>query len=220
MQSSIERGAPPVLGLRRDYTPGTVGLPGMRMGAVSLAAAEPGQQAGDLFARGVRHVELGGVVDVTDPAAGRETVAALALVRDLTSYGIVVSWTIRLAEGDPLSLLLGHLYPPADVLGTSYGAEVVQAWRRKFYVGKCFWRRGPGFIEVRDRRSARLARMTIADPGFITAIEAMTAGAELSRIPRGVLAELSRARLAHAVGEHAWWVPYRIRRWPSPPLAV
>lgn len=219
MRAAADRNAAPTLRLRLDYAPGTQGLPGMGMGIVPLSA-HVRQPVRELFDAGVRFADLGTVLDVTDDAAAQETVAALAFVRDLTAYGLVVNWTIRLPEGVPLPLPLGHLHPPEKVLGHPYGAEIAEVWRRKFYLGKCFWRQGPGFIEVRDRRSARQVRITFDDPDCIAAIETMSHGADISAVPRKVLSAFAGAGLIHSVGDRVWWVPYRVRRWPSPPLSV
>src|ERR1039458_9112689 len=146
MRARSGAGTGATLRLRRDYAPGTQDLPGMGMGTVPLFS-HVRQHVGELFDAGVRFADLGTVLDVTDDAAAQETVAALALVRDLTAYGLVVNWTIRLPEGVPLPLPLGHLHPPKKVLGHPYGAEIAEVWRRKFYLGKCFWRQGPGRSE-------------------------------------------------------------------------
>jgi hypothetical protein len=206
--------------LRRDYTAETKDLPAIRLGSVPVAADLPGRVA-DLFGRGVRHVTLDGVVDLAgDPAAGEAAVTGLVLVRELTSFGIVVRWRLRVPAETALPWLLGHLFPPAEVLGSPHGDQLAELWRRRFHLGKCFWRQGPGFIEVRDHRSARPARITITDPERLAAVEVMSAGAAAGDVPAPVLDEFAATGLSHQVGRSVWWTPYRIRRWPTPPLAV
>jgi len=207
------------LTLRRDYAAATKDLPAMHMGATYLSADVSGQVA-NLFRSGVRQVDLDEVVDLTGGISARQAVTALVLVRELTAYGLVVDWRIRLPEGMQLPLLLGHLYPPQTVVAAPYGPQIAELWRSRFYVGKCFWRRGPGFVEIRDRRSARPVHVTIDDPDLVSAIEPLSRGASLGEIPGRVLDHFTATGFVHRVEECVWWTPYRIRRWPSPPMVV
>jgi len=207
------------LKLRRDYIPETAGIPAMRVGDAALSADIIGQAKG-FFENGVRHVEIGGVIDFTAAGAGGHLVAALVLIRELTAYGLVVAWRARLPEGVELPLLLGHLHPPEHVTGVSYGTEIAALWQRRFYVGKCFWRRGPGFIEVRDRRMPRTTRLTIDDAEHLAWIDALSRGVAKAAVPGKVLADFTAMHLVHEVGDSVWLIPYQIRRWPSRPLAV
>jgi uncharacterized protein DUF5825 len=45
-----------------------------------------------------------------------------------------------------------------------------EEWRSAYHPGKCFYRRGPGFLEVRDRRSGELSRFVIDDPTYVAAV--------------------------------------------------
>lgn len=207
------------LTLRRDYAAATKDLPAMHMGATCVSA-DVSEQVTGLFRSGVRQVDLDEVIDLTGDTSARQAVKALVLVRELTAHGLVVNWRIRLPGGMQLPLLLGHLYPPQTVVDSPYGAQIAELWRARFYVGKCFWRQGPGFVEVRDRRSARQVHVTIDDPQFVSAIEPLSRGAALGEIPEHVLDHFTEAGFVHRVEEYVWWTPYRIRRWPSPPVAV
>jgi hypothetical protein len=176
-----------------------------------------------LFRSGARHAALDGVVDPAGPPpadGGAGVVRALGLVRDLTAWGIVVSWTVRLPEGMALPLFLGHLFPPVRVLGAAQGDEIADVWRRKFTFAKCFWRQGQGFVEVRDRRTARHQRLVIDDDGLLAALPVLADGPRIDRVDPPVRDWLRGSGLGLRVGDHVWWAPYRIRRWPSPPLAV
>jgi Family of unknown function (DUF5825) len=102
----------------------------------------------------------------------------------------------------------------------SRGDEIAELWRRRFYLGKFFWRHGPGFAEIRDRRMQRTARLIIEDPAHLRWLDALSRGTEKTAVPGAVLAEFAAKNLLHEVGDCVWLTPYRIRRWPSHPMAV
>ncbi|WP_373283796.1 DUF5825 family protein [Nocardia tenerifensis] len=62
----------------------------------------------------------------------------------------------RCARITPLS----HLHLPDRSEQPADSAEL-DAWWEAFYIGRCCWRQGPGFIQVRDRRRGPLAKYTI-----------------------------------------------------------
>lgn len=205
--------------LRRDYLPEIRDEAGLEIGSVPVSADLPARVA-DLVAGGLRHVRLDGVVDLAGDPGGQAPVTGLILIRELTSFGVVVRWRLRIPPDAPVPWAIGHLHPPREILGPAHGGQLAQLWRRKFHLGKCFWRQGPGFIEVRDHRSARPVRITIEDPERIRVVDRLSAGAAADSVPGTVLAEFAAAGLSHQVGRSVWWTPYRIRRWPTPPLAV
>lgn len=207
-----------VISPRRDY----VDLPGLELDPLPMPDDVSGY-ADELFRGGTRHVTLDGPVDLADPESAADTVRTLVLIRDLTAFGIPVGWTVRLPEGLQLlqlPFLLGHLHPPSQVLGSAHASDTAGLWARRFHLGMCFWRHGPGFIEVRDLRSSPRVRLVIDDPGRLAAVEVLSRGAHAAQVPGDVMDDFTAGRLVHRVGQHAWWVPYRIRRWPSPPMIV
>lgn len=170
-----------------------------------------------LFDNGVRRVDFTEPVDLR---AERDAVATLALIRELTAHAIVVTWQIRLGreQEDWRSLL--HLHPPAKVLGHRRADAIKERWQARFFLGQCIHRHGPGFVQVRDRRAARLVRITIDDPAYLAAIEPLSQGTPVTAIGAHILEDFLREGLVMRFGETALWLPYRVRRWPSPPLAV
>jgi hypothetical protein len=208
-----------VLRLRRDYIPQAASMTEMQLGVTPLATDIIGQAA-DLFERGARHVEIDRTVDFTATGPGADVAAALILIRELTAHGIVVAWHARLPEGINLPLMLGHLYPPGRITGVSSGAEIAELWRRRFYLGKFFWRRGPGFAEIRDRRMQRTARLVIDDPEHLRWLDVLSRGTAKTAVPGAVLADFAAKHLVHQAGDIVWLTPYRIRRWPSHPMAL
>ncbi|WP_242902309.1 DUF5825 family protein [Actinomadura terrae] len=195
---------PPVaMTLWRDYE--ELDRPGVCAGttAVSGPAAEASQA---LFEDGVRRVALDDLVDLSSAS----DVPTLVLVRELTAYGIAVDWRVRLDAGGWRDL--SHLFPPGEVAGDE---EAHRGWRDGYHFFKCVYRRGPGFLQVRDRRSGVLRRITIDGPAHRAAVDDLLEGCPVSALPPAVLRDLATMRLVHLLDGTAWWLPCRVRQWPS-----
>ncbi|MFJ7263548.1 DUF5825 family protein [Streptomyces globosus] len=195
----------------RDYDPAVRALPGMRLGPLEPGGATAREDAERLHAAGARCVRLPEPVEVC-AGAGPRSARALALVRELTGRAVAVEWTARCGDGCAGRGELGHLYPPQEVEGAAAGAA--RGWRAAYFPGKCVYRRGPGFVEVRDRRFGPLELFTIDEPLFVAAVGALRDGAAAGAVPEGVLAELEGARLVSRLGGRAWWLPVPVHRWP------
>lgn len=154
------------LTLWKDRDPAAMRLPGIYHGALDGPPDNPVYAVAQLASEGVQFVRVPDPVDLTDPD-GASAVAVLLLVRELTSHGIAVDWTLRMA--DPAQWqALSHLHPPAAVLRGATGEEidagVVTAWRGSFHIAKCGYRRGPGFLEIRDHRWGSFRRLVVNAP--------------------------------------------------------
>lgn len=205
------------LTLWKDRDAAAMRLPGIYHGALDRPPDDPVHAVAQLASEGVQFVRVPEPVDLTDPD-GASAVAVLLLVRELTGQGIAVDWTLRTA--DPAQWqALSHLYPPAAVLRGSAGekcdAGVVTAWRGSFHIAKCGYRRGPGFLEIRDHRWGSLRRLVVNAPRS-TAFQRLLDGvpAVLSASTERVLERHLRENLVHRAGRYVWWTPYRLRRWP------
>jgi hypothetical protein len=204
--------------LWRDYDADAQRVRGMAMGVRRLAGSS-GQHVAQYYADGARFARVVEPVQLCPDgtwASGR----ALMLIRDLTAHGFAVRWTAHCREGCRDSRLFSHLYPPTTVVCGSASAETTRAWRERFFVGKCGFRHGPGFVEVRDRRSGVLELLTISDQPHLAAIGPLTEGVAATAVPAGVRRDFADAEL---IAEHAgrlWWLPTRMYRWPSPALAI
>ncbi|MGW0801548.1 DUF5825 family protein [Nonomuraea sp. NPDC002799] len=187
------------LRLWRDYDERARRLPGMDLGHRLVDPAQE-ELARDLYQQGVRRVE------VAEPVDARHGLAALALVRELTSYAVVVDW--EPGQGIPLEGL-GHLAPPRRL----DDADRLSAWRRGFSLGRYVYRHGPGFVQVRDWRSGRLRRLTIDDPAYLAAIPALLRGTIVDAVATPMLQALATGGLVAIAGGQAIWLPYRVRRW-------
>jgi hypothetical protein len=191
------------------------------------SAVDCGRLAGSVFGAGGRLVVVDDIVDFTalDPADASHF---LALLRELTSYGIAVGWRLRTSVGDPRWRDLSHLFPPSEFLTPAAPADAVGAvgaadqtgefWRRHFYYGLCIMRRGPGLIEVRDRRSGRIRCLRFTSPAHLEAIARLEQGAPAASLEPEMLAEFEAARVVTAIGDTRLWLPCRFRRSPLSPI--
>ncbi|MGW3109525.1 DUF5825 family protein [Streptomyces sp. NPDC001100] len=207
----------PELTLWKDRDPAAMRLPGIYYGALDGPPDNPVDVVAQLASDGVQFVRVPEPVDLTDPD-GASAVAVLLLVRELTSRGIAADWTLRMA--DPAQWrALSHLHPPAALFRGSTGAEheerVVTAWRDSFHIAKCGYRRGPGFLEIRDHRWGSFRRLVVNAPRS-TAFQSLLDGVPVvaSASTQRVLERHLRENLLHRAGRYLWWTPYRLRRWP------
>jgi hypothetical protein len=170
-------------------------------------------RADDLFAAGARRVAFRETID-TESADTAGTVRALTLIRDLTACGVVVGWALRPGTGQDWREL-SHLYPPASVMGDGGPgrADPREEWARGYLMTKCVVRRGPGLLQIRDRRFGGMRNITIVRPDYLDAVATLEYGAPAVRVPAGILRELRAQRLVGLAGGMAWWLPYRVRRY-------
>ncbi|MCI3935335.1 DUF5825 family protein [Streptomyces sp. AN091965] len=210
----------PTLLAWRDYDPDACALPGMFLGEVPLPGPARGEAA-RLWELGARRVRLPAPVDLTaatDPAAALHR---LSLVRDLTARAVMVEWELLLDPdaGDSWRVL-SHLQPPAALHGPTDAEASLRTWRRGHYLCKCLWRKGPGFIQIRDRRWGELRRFTADEPEYATAIDLLDHGAPADSVPQEALDDFRGEKLVLDVGPYAWWIPYRVSRWLQQSIAI
>ncbi|SCL25102.1 hypothetical protein GA0074692_1896 [Micromonospora pallida] len=203
--------------LSRDYDPVAARLPGMALGARDLAGA-CGPAAAGWYREGARYARLPAPVDLC-PDADAASARALVLIRELTAHGMAVDWTARCHDGCHGDGLFAHLYPPTRVDGDPHGATAA-GWRDGFFPSRCVHRRGPGFVEVRDRRFGPLEVITVDEPEHLAAVAAAAEGVDRERVPAEVRHDLVGARLLVERAGHLWWLPTRAYRWPFPALIV
>lgn len=225
---STDTGLRPILvGLARDHDPAVLTIPGMNIGPVELC--EPAADAVvRWFREGVRKVDLPDTVDLTVTGADDravDTVRRLVLVRELTSHGIAIDWRLRLADvNDSDWRPYSHLRPPVELLASTGGngnpEQQLDAWREAFYFDKCTYRRGPGFVQVRDRRSGRLNLLTIDDPAYLAVLEQLMDGAEITAVDLDIARDFGEEGLVTKVGDLLVWLPHRLRRWPLPSMVI
>ncbi|MGW7416147.1 DUF5825 family protein [Streptomyces sp. NPDC054863] len=207
----------------RDYDEAACALPGMFLGDLPLTGPVA-EESGRLWDLGARRVALADAVDLTatgDLAAARRTVRALSLVRDLTARAVLVEWDLLLDPARPQDpRVLSHLQPPRTLHGTPDADTALATWRSGHYLGKCLWRNGPGFFQIRDRRWGNLQRFTADEPHYRTAVDALAYGALPESVPKDALDDFTEENLVLRLGPLAWWVPYRVSRWTQEAMAI
>lgn len=207
---------PVVAELWREHDQDIRHAPGMYLGVRKLVPGVGVAQR--LYGDGARCVDLPELVDLADIGQLSGAISAISLIRDFTSLGIKVRWRARLyTEGS--WQWLSHLWPPEELLGIN-DRGAASEWLRTHYVGKCFFRRGPGFIQVRDRRHGHLARFTIDEHDYIESIPRLLYGGSTNSIAPHVLASYGNEHLVLHLRDRAVWLPYQVRRWPRPSIVV
>ena len=199
--------------LWKDYDADARVLRGMAMGTHRLDGPWVTQVA-DLYAAGARYARLAEPVQLC--AGGPwQSANALMFIRELTARGFAVNWIAHCRDGCDDDQLFSHLYPPMRVL-----PNATRTWRERFFPGKCAYRYGPGFVEVRDRRSGVLELVTISEKSHMDAIAALIEGVPVADIPVEVRDDFAAARLTAERAGRLWWLPNRMYRWPYPALLV
>ncbi|WP_018637155.1 DUF5825 family protein [Parafrankia elaeagni] len=202
--------------LWRDYARAALALPGMALGTRQLTG-DWSERAAELYGEGARYARVAEPVPLCGDAPVT-AVRSLTLISELTARGFAVHWIARCDEGCADHGALGHLFPPAWIFGASKATTA--RWRRGYFPGRCVFRHGPGFVEVRDRRFGPLERHVFDDPETLDVIETLIGGIAVERMPAELLRELAAARLVLGLAGCAWWVPTRIYRWPFPAQVI
>ena len=187
-----------------------------------LSGAEPRRWPSDaevreLVAGGVALVSVVGEIRLGEDTADT-SLHFLRFLRDALSHGLRVRWDGCFGAGLPVRAV-SHLIPPAG--GTSLALNpAVAAWRQRFAYGRCYWRAGPGFVQVSDARVSRAAASwTIADPVTVELFTRLMQPAALTEC-RGdpaaarAIADLRDKELVLQLGDRLLSLPYRMRRWP------
>lgn len=183
-------------------------------------AADVGLLAGNFFDSGGRLVIINEIIDF-DALDVVDASRFFELLRELTSYGVTVEWRLRTSHSDKRWRDLWHLFPPAEVAVPAHSdGQILEFWRWQFHYGLCVMRKGPGVIEVRDRRSGRMRCLRFTSPLHLAAIERLEKGASASTFAPEVLAEFEAARVVMAIGDMRLWLPYRFRRSTLAPVGA
>ncbi|HEX4721652.1 MAG TPA: DUF5825 family protein [Pseudonocardiaceae bacterium] len=167
----------------------------------------------------VAEVRLAGPADFADHPE-RTVVRIIALLRECASVGAPVTWSLALgADQFDLIRQLDHLPAPTEV--TVLGRRVATAddWRSTHTFGLLYFRKGPDFLSVIDRRSGRTDRIVLDDPVAIDVFTRALGGcgwADLTATPErsAAAADLVRGGLILRFGDQCVTLPVHMRTWP------
>ncbi|MFJ4783957.1 DUF5825 family protein [Streptomyces sp. NPDC088794] len=183
------------------------------------ATGSTGEQVRDLYRQGVRYTAIEEPVSLKSPTA--RDLRALDFVRVATARGMLVRWHLRVGRrADPALLTqhLTHLQPPVTLEGNR-SPERLDLWKVRFYVGRCVWRRGPGFVQIRDRREGVLQLFDLDEPAYIRAV-GLLEEQRTAEVDPDVLTALRDENLVLRLGDLDWWAPCLIDRWPVPSMLL
>jgi hypothetical protein len=180
-----------------------------------IQSACPVEIVTESYHQGVRTLILEEPIDLQNPSW--EDVLALDTVKHATARGMLIRWTLRGVQSEDEIDTLSHLMPP-QMLPQWLDRGKLDHWRRGFYLGKCIWRRGPGFIQIRDRRSGALNKYNLSDEPYLSALPKLAEGD--TDVPASVIEDLRNERLLLDFGKYRWLAPYRVIRWPTPTMIV
>lgn len=188
---------------------------GITLTADQVAAARPAE----LAAAGYERVRVDGPLPAGEDLD--EDLRLIRFLREATSHALRLDWVLG---GRPLVELrnLMHLVPPASGVNPNV-AEYAAAWRAAFRYGTYYYRRGPGFVLAKDVRpggpAAHLTIDGISASHFLALAEASVVS-QLDPEVREALDDAVNFGLALCGGRHFTVLPFRMRHWPVPFLAV
>ncbi len=143
----------------------------------------------------------------------------LYLLREATSHAVRLRWTLA---GTPCFPLLTHVHlvPPSGGVGAAAG--YARQWAAGYKYGSYYYREGPGFVTVKDvRAGGEPVRMTIADgAAHFQAMASARSRHELSDDAAALLEVAEQAGLLIRDADRLLVLPYRIRHWPVPYVAI
>lgn len=170
------------------------------------------QEVEALCTKGLRRVVLQPRLDDLPDATLR--LQYLRLLRDLSSCSVSVSWRCS-EETLPAGSrrLLVHLSPPDGDL----------VWASQFRFGALYWRRGPGFLFIKDARTVGATHYILDEPteqDLFQRFSAPQACTKLTRLEAQVFEGLAECGFLFIDSGYALSLPYRMKHWPIPFKAI
>jgi hypothetical protein len=148
------------------------------------------------------------------PSTSEQTAGFVAWLRDEQAGAVQVTWHAAIEAGLDTTLL-HHLTPPAGPED-----DAVRLWRAEHRPALCYYRFGPGFIQIKDtRRPEDAARFLLDEPAPVAVFTRClqpTRFTDLAPDERAAAEILTAERLLLRLGEWVTVLPSRMRRWPVP----
>jgi hypothetical protein len=151
---------------------------------------------------------------------GHAIVRIIALIRECSSIGAQVTWSLILgAEQLDLIPWLDHLPAPDKITVSTKETPAAGKWRSSSNFGIFYFRKGTKFLTVDDRRPESNRRIIVDDPAKVDVFVQGLAGCawtEFSQKPRYAAAarDLVNEGLVMRVGDHCVTLPVHMRSWP------
>lgn len=145
-----------------------------------------------------------------------ETLEFLRYIRDCTSFGIRIEWKACISQDISLENLY-HLYPPTYVSGITEKEHGL--WKNSFEYGLLYYRQGPDFITIKDRRVNKSSiNFTIGDITLQSIIKKMDIpylidSQVIDGKERAAINLLKEHHVVINFKEKALFLPYRIQKW-------
>lgn len=203
-------------------TVSTRGACGISLSEAGAAALFDDLSSARLRESGVHQITITDEVLLTADR-GLAALSFVRFLREATSAGVWVSWSGPV-DPDLDTDLLCHLPPPSSDSVDSGLSESAAgtAWQAGHEAGLCYYRLGPGFVQVTDRRPGAPSRQVVLNaqprldlfdrhlvPGPVSAADTGDARSEAYR-------ELIRGRLLLRIGHYAVTLPHRLLCRPVP----
>ncbi|MER6302816.1 DUF5825 family protein [Kitasatospora sp. NPDC001539] len=144
----------------------------------------------------------------------------LRLLREATSHAVRLRWTLGGVPHLPVGTL-AHLVPPEGGVGAD-AERYARAWAGEYRYGLFYYRHGPGFVAVKDVRPEHEMGRLVIDEGseHFLAMARATTLADLDPAARAAVDDAVEAELAVVADDTVLVLPYRMRNWPVPYIAV
>lgn len=188
---------------------GPRGATGIRLSEAAAASLFDEWPASRLPESGVHQIAVTGEVTLRADR-GLATLSFVRFLREATSAGVWVRWSGTVGPEIDAGLLC-HLPPPESP---------EPAWRASHEAGLCYYRVGPGFIQVTDRRpGARPRHAVLNSQPHLDLFGTFLVPAPVpdsDDVPYAAFDELARGRLLLRIGDNAITLPHRLLCRPVP----
>jgi hypothetical protein len=198
-------------------TVGPRGATGISLSEAAAASLFDELPASRLRESGVHQIAVTGEVMLTADR-GLAALSFVRFLREATSAGVWVSWSGLVVPNLDAGLLC-HLPPPMSPAGPGERTPGL-AWRASHEAGLCYYRVGPGFVQVTDRRPGATPRNSVlnSQPELDLFGEYLRPGRvpDSSDARYAAFGELASARLLMRIGDNAVTLPHRLLCRPVP----
>jgi hypothetical protein len=144
----------------------------------------------------------------------------LRLLREVTGHTVRLRWRLGGVPLLPPDAMV-HLVPPADGVSPET-RRFAGSWTAGYRYGLYYYRKGPGFVTVKDVRPDQEQRRLVIGDGseHFLAMAAAETPDDLAPEARAALADAVDADLVVVADGQLLVLPYRMRNWPVPYTAI